>query len=440
MAYCRIIPGACIVTCSAVPLYGGDQFVAGAQAGMQYPVRGFVALFPNSGFTVPGYCPPPQPPGQWTPPVAPPTASPPAQSAPPPPPPASGPPRETAPPKPPITGEPRPPKDGCGPAMAVPSISADTGGDFNSRYGHSHEDGLRMPAVGQFVAFGQYASATPGQGDTIVDAERPLYTQQPIIDYDEQGKIETFKPGTGSGYYMFGPMELQPAQFYGDNTNHSPRPGVTLPKSISKASLAVLSFVRNNTGHGDSPSGFIGWGVPHPTGLYVADGWIGHLGGAAGARNLIFYATDYSGALDSSCSKKMIIGNALEVTCGLTVNGDLTVVGSAPDGMTEDTLSSVGAGLSSFTAITLPAESAFLRYEVLGWNATDGETIAAEGMLSCEAGELLVTHRNTLSHAGGVAVAVSGGFATVSVTNVRTASDNTCWTLRYKLSTRDGSC
>lgn len=435
MAYCRIIPGACIVSCSLVPLYGGDVFVAGAQAGMQYPVRNFVTLFPNSGFTVPGYCPPPLPPGQWTPPVAPPTASPPAQSVPPPPPPppASGPPRETAPPKPPITGEPKPPKDGCGPAMAVPSISADTGGDFNSRYGHSHEDGLRMPAVGQFVAFGQYASATPVQGDTIVDSERPLYTQQPIFDYDEQGKIKTFKPGTGPGYYMFGPMELQPAQFYGDNTNHSPRPGITLPKSISKAGLAVLSFVRNNTGHGDSPAGFIGLGVPHPTGTYPADGFIAELSGSAGARNLLLQATNYSGALDSACSKKVVIQNALEVGCDLTVNGNIIEAG------TTEEISTAGAGLGSFSAIRCSSESAMFEYEVIGWNDVDRETIAAHGRIVTEAGALLDTLQKAHTHVGAVTVSVAADHITISVTNTRTASDTTCWTLKYRLTLR-GAC
>lgn len=317
--------------------------------------------------------------------------------------------------------------------MALPSVGADTGGDFNSRYGHSHEDGLRMPAVGQFVAFGQYASATPRQGDTIVDAERPLYTQKPVIEYDEQGRIKTFKPGTGPGYFMFGPMELQPAQFFGDNTNHSPRPGITLPRSISKAGLAVLSFVRNNTGHGDSPAGFIGLGVPHPTGSYVADGFVFELSGSAGARNLLLQATDYSGALDSSCAKKVVIQNALEVGCDLTVNGTVNELG------TTEEITTYGAGSGSFPSVTCGDDAAIFEYEVIGWNDTDKEAIGAHGRIVTEQGGLLATLQEENTHAGSVSVSVSGGAVTIAVTNTRSANDNTCWTLKYRLTTR-GAC
>ena len=309
--------------------------------------------------------------------------------------------------------------------MAMPVLGQDTGGDYGSRYGHTFEEGLLMPAIGHFAAMGRYTAAATAQGDTLIQQERPLYTQAPLIEYDEQSRIKTFHPATGAGYMMFGPMELQPYLFYGDNTNHSPRPGAVLPKSISKTGLAVLSFMRNNTGHGDSPSGFFGWGVAHPTGLYPADGWIAHLGGNAGARNLILAATDYSGALDSTCSKRVEIQNGLYVGCDLEVAGEIT------DGLTED-ITTVGAGPGSFTAVDMGTLGGMFSYEVVGWNNTDGETISGEGVITVEGGALLAVNHSTESHAGCVSAGVAGGLVTVTVLNGRTASDSTNWTLKYR--------
>lgn len=417
MAYCRLIPGTCTVTTSVVPLYGGDVFVAGVQAGMQYPIQNFVALFPNSGFVVPPYCQVPQQPGQFPWAGGGQTQPPAASSPPPPPPPASGPPTET--PVKPITGEPeQPPAIGCGPAMARPAIDP---GDYEGRYGHSHEDGLKMPAVGQFVAIGLYAGESSGQGDTVVDAERPLYTQKPLIEYDNQGRIKTYHLGTGPGYYMFGPVELQPWQFYGDNTNHSPRPGAVLPKYISKTGLAVLSFQRNNTGHGDSPDGWLGLGVPHPTGYYPADGWVDYLSGSAGSRQLNIRPTDYDGVLTSGKNVK-IWGN-LELTGLLTAGATIDA---------EESISTPTTDLGTFSAIDIGSEGGYFEYVVVGWNNTDGESMAAEGCLYVERGALGGTLRSTLSHPGAVTVSVAASNVTITVQNTRTASDNTCWTLHYR--------
>lgn len=303
------------------------------------------------------------------------------------------------------------------------------GGSYQSRYGHEYEDGLLMPAVGHFVAMGLYGDWRTRQGNTLVEQENPVYTQKPLLEYDQAGRLKTFHPATGPGYMMFGPAELAPHLFYGDNLAHSPRPGAALPKRISLNGLAVLSFQRNNTAHGDSPDGFIGLGVAHPTGSYVADGWVNYLSGAYTVRQLNIRPTDVAGALTS--------GNKVKIW------GDLEITGT-PTGFsewTEEVISTVGAGSGSFTNIALDAaKGQMLVTELIAYNATDVESFAAEGVYQIANQALVRTMRETVSDFGSYGISVGGGNASITVTNTGLASDNTCWKLRYRLVTQDNAC
>lgn len=365
----------------------------------------------------------------------PPLPPPPAQTPPPPPPPASGPPVEIPPPaagK--ITGDDRETAPPCKPGSSMATLDA---AHMEYHYGFNQEEHTDWPGIGKFLSVNKYASLSTVPGEDLIKQTRPTFTNYAYKEKDADGNLRVLHPATGPGEVWLSPPELEDYNLGGDLSAYTGKlPGGNLPRSISRVGLNIASFRRLNPDTGveeDAAKGYIGLGVYHPTGTYVADGFIAELTGAAGARNLLLQATNYSGALDSSCSKKVVIQNALEVGCDLTVNGSIIEAG------TTEEISTSTSDLGSFSAISCGSESAMFEYEVIGWNDVDGETIAAHGRIVTEAGALLDTLQKEHTHVGAVTVTVAAGSITVSVTNTRTATDTTCWTLKYRLTLR-GAC
>lgn len=220
---------------------------------------------------------------------------PPPQTPPAPPPPASGQPVETTQPKPPHDTAPPSEHDQCGSgASMAPTLEMERDFGFNS------DEQAGWPGVGKFVGVNKYASLQTVQGETIQKQTRPTVSVPAYIEKDADGNIRVLHPATGPGEIWLAPPEIEDYHLAGEHASHTGKlAGVALPKTISRVGLNIASFKRANSSHGDDVDGYLGWGVYHPAGAYVADGWVAKLTGSIGARHLEFFSTDVEGALDS---------------------------------------------------------------------------------------------------------------------------------------------
>ena len=361
-AYCFL--QGCTVFCSTYPQYGGSVWVNGPQAGLQYGIVQFVAQFPGSGWTVPGYCqttpPPPQP--------APPAPSPP-QPVPPPPPPAAGVPEETYPPPAEV-----PPSE-CDPSheTAPPSKSIITGGNSSSssgtKHGFSSKEFFESAQTGSLTAIPKYASAAVTVNHEDPNVANPInFITRPKVVVDKNGSIKIYKPGTSEGYLVFHSPDLESYQLHEcKNTNR-------WPTNISASTFLLHSGIREDGSTGDIANQRLAWGLPSTTRDYPKSGFVFHrpLGD-----DLEIQATDSAGDLTADCTKLVHFKNSVEIDCDLTVTGTITgdvAVTGVDSWTTIETTTSGGTPYAAALVDDFSAEGTYkIYYNVTGYESSQGD-------------------------------------------------------------------
>jgi hypothetical protein len=191
--------------------------------------------------------------------------------------------------------------------------------EMEYHYGFNQDEHTDWPGVAKLLSVNKYASTATVQGADLIEQTRPTFTNRAYKEKDANGNLQVLHPATGPGEVWLAPPELEDYNLGGDLAAYTGKlPDGKLPRQISRVGLNIASFRRTNPDSGaeeDAAKGYIGFGAYHPTGPYVTDGWVAQLGGSAGARNLVFAATDYNAALDTSCSKRVVIQNGLYVGC-----------------------------------------------------------------------------------------------------------------------------
>jgi hypothetical protein len=201
----------------------------------------------------------------------------------------------------------------------MPKLSAS---EMERDFGFNQDDQAGWPGVGKFVGVNKYASLQTTQGDSLLKQTNPTVSVPAYIEKDSDGNIRVLHPATGPGEVWLAPPELEDYHLAGEHASHTGKfAGVKLPKTVSRVGLNIASFKRANSSHGDDVDGYLGWGLYHPTGAYVADGWVAKLTGSVGARNLEFLSTDEEGALDSGAGGQVVKINGTTISAG---SGDIT--------------------------------------------------------------------------------------------------------------------
>lgn len=299
---------------------------------------------------------PPDPPKQ------PPPAPPPTQDKPSPPP-AQPPKRPPA-----VTGPGHTP---CGEPLNV------VANDFTARYRFSPDEFLRGPNIGHLYSVPVFsAGGWDGSADPWAQI---VYGFTPQVVPDGNGGYEIVYDGTASGNLVFAPPELREYHVFGDGA----LPGSNYPSKISQHGLMILSGMRSNAGHGDSPDGMLSFGLAYATSNKPKSGWYIRRSGSDGS--LVFTPTSAVAADIDSLA--MHINGHIRVpyvSAPATPPASNAVVYAKPDGKlyaknaagTEYDLTAGGGAPSNAQYLALATSSGLSDERVFtvgnGLDATDG--------------------------------------------------------------------
>lgn len=369
-----------------------------------------------------------------------PVPSPPPPPAPPAPPPASGQPTETPPPKPTTgPGADIPPPTSCG-STAMATVE-----DMQGRYGFSMQEHLKVPHVGRLVPLNLHAATQGTQGDDLVARTQPTFTKYPRIEYDDEGRLSVYHPGTGPGYVVFAPAELQDFHFWGSGV----APGSRWPTNISSSTLLLLSGTRQDASSGSVANQRLAFGLPHRTSQYPINGYVLEHDGTSGAPALYLRETDSNGAL-TTCTGTFFLRTKLDVLCNANFQGDVDIdgsltVGGSPVGSEWTSVTANTIDATPATAVLLDDFSTIGAYTIIaevvaydqtntlsihqtfrhGFTQPDGNTLTSVGTMD----------EDLMDESGSTTTGVSftsDGIDTVTA-SFQGIETNTCWLLRYRI-------
>lgn len=233
--------------------------------------------------------------------------------APPPAAPGTGPKQEIPPPPPPITGDQNDPRqDGCGPPGAMAELAAE------SRLGWGGSHGFASPAVANLSSLPVHSRVD--WAETSDPNKYVVYTHEPKVVKDEQGRYQVIHTGKASGVVVFGPPQLFDHHAYGDAVLFDSR----YPSKISESTLLLLNS-PSVTGGNDAISR-LAFGTAFQTSAKPKLGW--HFehrpsAGAAAPEALSLYCTD-----DEAANVAVAADYAtFDVIADMRVRGKLTVDG-----------------------------------------------------------------------------------------------------------------
>lgn len=242
MAYCRLIPGTCTVSCSVKREGGTDVFVPNAPVMAGMNVNQFAAFYPGY-ISVPPHCKTPTPGGP------------------------GGPGGKYEDPD-----DPVPPS--CDPAVPVPILPP--GDDYppgvvpsglSGGTGHPGQQGTlahwNQPIVGKLTWLPVVAS---------MGAERPNYSREPAHIYDAHGRMVVARWGTGQGLLFLHAPELGPQHLYGYKGNSGTNDAAIFPDVVSETGLVVFTALAESE-VGNHATGIIGFGKRVPGTNKPGLGW-----------------------------------------------------------------------------------------------------------------------------------------------------------------------
>lgn len=297
----------CMVKTSPTMVFGGSSWCPDCPSeSKNYNVNSWNQLYPAYKVPVPSHCNPPQPPPQPQPlpngnsplPGAPAHAQkPPAGESP------SGP----------ITG---PQEDPCAPAMSERLGSQD-------RFGFDTAEHLTMPRTGVF-----YSVRTGA--DHVGASDEPGYTGKPLETRPARvkksgGMITVAEPGSGDGFIVFAPDDINEFGLRGDGVH----PDGKWPRKIAQNTLLIMSGAAANGG--DDVRNLFAMGMPsaRTRGKPVNGFYIEH----DPATNIVnFQHTDADGNDDTVAGGYTFDGVAVglgtgDVTAAANLTDDAAVVG-----------------------------------------------------------------------------------------------------------------